>query len=241
MRSVNLENNGKIFTVINSAGKNAPVVVMFHGFTGNHIEAHFIFARLSKALEKNGISSVRFDFRGSGNSSGTFEEMTLSSESSDAYSVINYVKSHFNSRLGVLGLSMGGTVALLTVEKVKPDALCLWAPAAKNREVFSPGIPAIPGDLEFFDVGGIRVSKQFAKEVLSFDAFGNAKKYRGPALIIHGTSDQSVPFPHSQDLVKEFKSGKLIPVEGSDHVFSSFEWSEKAISETVKFFSEKLK
>ncbi len=240
MRTVNLKNKGKVFTIINSTGKNTPVVVMFHGFTGNHIEAHFIFARLSKALEKVGISSVRFDFRGSGNSDWPFEKMTLSSEISDALKVIEYTRRNFDNKLGVLGLSMGGTIALLTANQIDPDALCLWAPASKNKEIFSKGIPSVPKDLRFFDVGGIRVSKEFTKEVLTFDAFGEAKKYKKPTLIIHGTSDQSVPFEHSQDLVKEFKKGTLLPIEGSDHVFSSYDWSELVISETVKFFESNL-
>lgn len=240
MRTVNLKNRGKIFTVINSAGRNTPVVIMFHGFTGNHIESHFIFARLSKALEKVGISSVRFDFRGSGNSDLPFEKMTLSSEVSDALKVTEYTKNNFDNKIGVLGLSMGGTVALLTVNRIDPDALCLWAPAAKNKEVFSNGIPSVPKDLKFFDVGGIRVSKEFTKEILSFDAFGEAKQYKKPALIIHGTSDQSVPFDHSTKLVKEFEHGTLLPIDGSDHVFSSYEWSEKVIAETVKFFENNI-
>ncbi len=240
MRTVNLKNKGRIFTVVNSAGKDTPVVVMFHGFTGNHIEAHFIFARLSKALEKVGISSVRFDFRGSGNSDLPFEKMTLSTEISDALKVAEYTKRNFNNSLGILGLSMGGTIALLTLSQINPDALCLWAPAAKNKEVFSKGIPSLPPDLNLFDVGGIRVSKEFAKEVLSFDAFSEAKKYKKPALIIHGTSDQAVPFEHSKELVKEFRKGNLIEIEGSDHVFSSYEWSERVIEETVKFFEKHL-
>ncbi len=240
MRAFTLKNDGRIFTVVNSTGKNSPVVVMFHGFTGNHIEAHFIFSRLSKVLEKAGISSIRFDFRGSGDSDGTFEEMTLSSEISDAYVVAQYARQNFD-KVGILGFSMGGTIALLTLKKINPDALCLWAPAAKNREIFSVGIPSIPIDLKFFDVGGIRVSKKFSQEVLSFDAFKEAKNYEKPALVVHGTSDQTVPFVHSKALVREFKKGNLIPIDGSDHVFSSFEWSEKAISESVKFFSSNLK
>lgn len=240
MRTVNLKNRGKIFTVVNSMGRNTPVVIMFHGFTGNHIESHFIFARLSKALEKMGISSVRFDFRGSGDSDLPFEKMTISSEISDALKVVEYTKENFDNKIGVLGLSMGGTVALLTAEKINPDALCLWAPASKNKEVFSKGIPSVPKDLKFFDVGGIRVSKEFIKEILNLDAFEEAKKYDKPALIIHGTSDQSVPFEHSRDLVKEFKNGTLFPIEGSDHVFSSYEWSEKAISKTVEFFENNI-
>ena len=242
METIFLENEGQnIFGIVHNVGSNTPVVVMFHGFTGNHIEKSFIFARLSRALEKAGISSIRFDFRGSGDSDGTFEEMTLTSEMSDARAMINYARDKFKGRLGILGLSMGGTVALLTAPTLKPDALCLWAPAAKNKEVFTIG--GMPHQIEKggrLDVGGIEISDVFVKEILTMNAFENAKRYSGPVLIMHGTSDPTVPFKHSQDLVKEFDHGTLVPVKGADHVFTSVQASSSVIEKTVSFFSENL-
>ncbi len=242
MEALTLANeNQRIFAVVHDMGNESPVVVMFHGFTGNHIESHFLFARLSKELEKKGISSVRFDFRGSGDSDGTFEEMTLSSEISDAKTVVEYARKRFGGNLGILGLSMGGTVALMTAPELNPKALCLWAPASKNKEVFSQGGMPKPEGQKLIDVGGLNVSTEFAKEVLTFDAFSNAKNYAGPSVIIHGTADPTVPFEHSKDLVKEFENAKLIPVEGADHVFSAVSWASQAIEESALFFAENLK
>ena len=240
MESVFLKNDGQeIFTVVHDAGKDTPVVVMFHGFTGNHIENRFIFARLSRELEKVGISSIRFDFRGSGNSEGTFEDMTLSSEASDAKIVVEYAKKRFGDNLGVLGLSMGGTIALLTAREIKPNAMCLWAPAAKNAEVFRKGgMP--PHSNEVLDVGGLAISPKFIDEMMKTDAFSQAKFYEGPVLILHGTEDPTVPFEHSKALVEEFKNAKLIPVEGANHTFTSLAWSKLVISKTKEFFLHHL-
>ncbi len=242
METIFLKNEGQeIFGVVHNVGLDTPVVVMFHGFTGNHIESHFIFAKLSRALEKAGISSVRFDFRGSGDSEGTFEEMTLSSEVSDARVMANYARNKFKGNLGILGLSMGGTVALLTAPDLNPDALVLWAPAAKNREVFtSGGMPQQVEKGKYIDVGGIQISGAFVSDILTMNAFESAKHYSGPVLILHGTSDSTVPFKHSQDLVKEFDQATLVPVEGADHVFPSVQWSSFVIEKTVSFFAERL-
>ncbi len=239
MKSFFLENDGqKIFTIVHDVGEASPVVVMFHGFTGNHIENRFIFARMSRALENVGISSIRFDFRGSGDSDGKFEEMTLSTEVSDALVVVDYAKERFSS-LGILGLSMGGTVALLTAPKLNPDALCLWAPAAKNSEVFrSGGMPA--SSAEPLDIGGLAISPRFIEEMIKTNAFEMAKLYDGPTLIIHGTDDPTVPFSHSTELVKEFKNANLLPIKGANHTFTSLPWSEEVISRTRDFFRENL-
>jgi pimeloyl-ACP methyl ester carboxylesterase len=240
MESIFLENEGqKIFAVIHNAGESTPVVVMFHGFTGNHIENRFIFVKMSRELEKAGISSIRFDFRGSGDSEGSFEEMTLSSEVSDAKVVVEYAKKRFSSKIGILGLSMGGTIALLSAAKLQPDALCLWAPAARNAEVFRKnGMPStsnVP-----LDVGGLAISPKFIDEIMQTDAFSQAKHYEKPVLIVHGTEDPTVPFEHSQQLVKEFKNAELVPIEGANHTFTSIPWSDLAVGKTREFFLKNL-
>ncbi len=247
MRGFSLKNGRKnIFTVINKCGKNSPVVIMFHGFTGNHIETHFMFSRLSKVLGHFGISSIRFDFIGSGNSDGVFEDITLSSEISDAYVVANYARKHFTN-IGILGFSMGGLLALLTAKKIKPNAICLWAPntSARNRFTRNDQVASkenFPNDLlrDYIDIGGLRISNNLneEKQKLSLEAFLEAKKYKDPVLIIHGTSDQTIPFIRSEVLVKQFKNGTLIPLKGANHTFDSFNWSEITIIETAKFFYE---
>ena len=37
-----------------------PCVVMFHGFTGNKAEAHFLFTKTARRLAENGIAAFRF-------------------------------------------------------------------------------------------------------------------------------------------------------------------------------------
>ena len=43
-----------------------PSVVMLHGFTGHRMEGHRNFVLLSRLLARQGVASLRFDFRGSG-------------------------------------------------------------------------------------------------------------------------------------------------------------------------------
>jgi len=86
-----------------------PMVAIFHGFTGNKMEPHFIFVKLSRQLEKVGIGSVRFDFYGSGESDGDFSEMTFSGELEDARQIIKFIKNEPMAdveNIGILGLSM---------------------------------------------------------------------------------------------------------------------------------------
>jgi uncharacterized protein len=115
---------------------NAPVpaVLILHGFTGQRMEPHRLFVLFSRLLAEHGIASLRFDFRGSGESEGGFDEMTPSREVEDVIAAYQFLRSRpeiDSAKLGLLGLSMGGMVAALSV--ARPDlefaALSLWAPA----------------------------------------------------------------------------------------------------------------
>ena len=58
----------------------APVVLLLHGFTGQHIEQDRLFVQAARALAAAGFAALRFDFYGSGDSDGDFEEFTVESE-----------------------------------------------------------------------------------------------------------------------------------------------------------------
>src|ERR1700737_4360766 len=56
-----------------SSNEKLPAVILFHGFTGNKLEPHRLFLKISRALEQLGFACFRFDFLGSGESDGNFE------------------------------------------------------------------------------------------------------------------------------------------------------------------------
>ncbi len=120
------ENEGqKLFGMIHMPeGKGPwPGVVFCHGFTGHKIETHCIFVKLAREMCRRGIAVLRFDFRGSGESEGLFEEMTVQGEISDAGKALEFLAGYKGidpSRIGLLGFSLGGLVASIGVGPDKP-------------------------------------------------------------------------------------------------------------------------
>src|SRR2546425_12614526 len=90
-----------------------PAALLLHGFTGTKVEIHRMFVKLSRTLADHGIASLRFDYRGSGDSAGEFEDMTVRSEVADSLEALKFLgrQARINSRrIGVVGLSLGGAV-----------------------------------------------------------------------------------------------------------------------------------
>lgn len=236
-----------------------PVVCMFHGFTGNRIETHFLFARLSRELEKAGIASLRVDMGGSGESDGEFFNMTISKEVEDAKAILGYARSldfADTGRIGLVGLSMGGVIASMTAgdcnEQVR--ALCLWAPAYNMRQIFL-GRDTLNQDFtelseaqkaEMFargwkDFSGLALSVNYLADLESLDLVGRAAAYDKNVLIVHGDGDVVVPIENSDKYLKAYGGkARLHVVSGADHTFSGVEWIEELCGQTVSFLKREL-
>jgi len=64
--------------------------------------------------------------------------------------------------------------------------------------------------------------------------------YRGEALIIHGTEDETVPLEHAYRFKKVLPSSRLRKIEGAGHTYNQVDWEEEVLRETVNFLKEKL-
>lgn len=228
-----------------------PIVCIFHGFTGNKMEPHFIFVKLSRMLEANGIASVRFDFGGSGESDGNFVDMTLSKELEDAKNILDYVKNlDFvdTNKIAVLGLSMGGAVASMLASDQRDDikSLCLWAPAGVMREIITQGRSEeelkIMGEIGYVDLGGLLLGTNFLDDILKLDIYQKSKLYDKNVLLLHGDKDPTVPIIASEKYLEIYGTkGALHVIKGADHTFNNKAWEEEVLDYTIGFLKEELK
>jgi len=230
-----------------------PAVAVLHGFTGTRCEPNFIFVRLSRRLAEEGIASLRFDFRGSGESDGEFEDMTPLEEVSDARAALRQLgamKRVDVRRLGLVGLSMGGLVAALTAAK-EPSvrSVALWSAVARPRRVFEAMTTKRQRSALLktgrLDVGGLCVGRAFLEATRRLDPPSALAKSRASALIIHGTGDETVPYSDSTVFLRSARARDGIrterfAVKGADHVYSSVPWRDAVVEATVGWFKETL-
>ncbi len=242
-----------------------PCVMLLHGFTGHRGESHRIFVMMARLLAAAGIAALRFDFRGSGESEGTFDEMTPSGEIKDTVAAHAFLQQQPEidaSRLGLLGLSMGGMVAALSVAQAPVKALCLWAPAHPKirlwnfgedatpesvRLAFKAGLPGIefPPGTSFdasrgiMDIGGHPVDGIFFEDLARHEPFETVLAHKGPALVVHGDADPVVPHSYGEAYAKVL-TARLHTVAGGLHTFETLPHQDEACNVTKKFFQENL-
>ena len=200
-------------------------------------------------LAQNGIASVKFDFNGHGESEGPFSGMTVPNEIEDAKLVYEYVKSlPFAGDIAMTGHSQGGVVASMTAGDLGFDnvkCVVLLAPAAVLRDDAIRGStmgarynPLDPPELiPLF--GDLKLGGEYIRTAFSLPIYETARKYTGPACIIHGTGDQVVPYTYGERYHEIWPGSELHILHAADHGFSRN--MQEVVELTVNFLIKNLK
>lgn len=229
---------GKLFSIIQKPamkkGEKLPVVIICHGF-GSNCERPLL-KTIAKDVVEQGMIAIRFDFNGCGRSDGEFQDMTVLNEIADLKQVIKWAQEQkFTRDISLVGHSQGGVVVSMTAGELGADIIkceALLAPAAVLRDDAIRGITRgasfdpyhIKGDyVDIPAAGGIpglKLGKAYIETAMRLPIYETAANYTGPALIIHGTHDQIVPYTYSERYHEVIKGSilKLVPEE--NHVFS---------------------
>lgn len=220
-----------------------PLVCFFHGFTGNKMESHYQFVRLSRELEKNNIASLRMDFAHSGESDGSFENMRPSGEIEDAKNILKYalkLDTIDKNRVGLLGFSMGGFIAGIVASEMREyiKTLCLIAPAGNLEDIFST---LFEDSDNIVDVDGLHFSKEAYEDVKSINPYDQAKDFDGNVLIVHGTEDEAVPIEYGRKYTEIYgEKSKFHSILNADHVFAKKEWENELVDTIIEFLKQNL-
>ncbi len=256
--SVVLENHGqKIFGIFHKPAhvSKFPVILICHGLGGHKVGRYRIYVNMAHRLAQMGIGTLRIDFRGSGDSDGDFSEMTLEGEVSDALKALHYLHDYPQvdpARMGVIGRSLGGAVAVLAANKFHPiKSLCLWAPIfngqqwqTKWEQLHSDQLhPKEKEDL--MTVEGQTPGYEFYKQFFSLRMEDHLPAISAkPLFLIHGCKDQTVPIDHTEKYIQARLNAeaetKFIQLPESDHDFSPRHERSLVLDETAAWFKQTL-
>lgn len=230
-----------------------PAILFLHGFTGQKSEAHRLFVKTARALARAGFIALRFDFRGSGDSGGEFEQATVSGWRRDAHMALDFLLHQRDvdmGRIGVIGLSMGGAVAChLAAAEPRVRSLALWSAVANGADVVS--VVGSPDSLEHLakhgwaDRMGNKVSAKFVNEFERMRPAADLKRSRCPVLIAHGTADETVPVAQAElfEVAARAKRGRCVEkliIPFANHTYADLALEARLIKGTVAWFQRTL-
>lgn len=210
-------------------GGQVPAVLMLHGFASQKDEVGDMYKNLAAKLAAQGVASLRIDFQGSGDSKVPFEQMTFTNQVSDAQAAFDYLRGRPEvdaARLGVLGFSMGGGVAIKIAAKAANPvkSLALWsststrslADIAAGSRATAEKEGVVDVDLGFTK---IKLGKAFYSSIQNQDLEGEIGRFSGNTMLVYGTAD---PLSGNAPYFLYNLGGKvrnLVLIDGADHIY----------------------
>jgi uncharacterized protein len=187
--------------------ENPPVVVVLHGFASSKHGSNRCYVTLAEYLAKFGIATIRFDFRGSGDSDGNLSEISLEDLIADATVVLESVEKIEGidaSRIGLFGASLGGAIAVIAAARFqKIKALALWAPVASGELWYHDFLKRHPEHLHtdpfkvLSSYRGVKLNEAFCAEFKQMFAYQMMQKLSDvPLLCMQGEKDETVSILH---------------------------------------------
>lgn len=206
------------------AGDTGVYAVFSHCFTcSKDLKS---IANIDSALAASGITTLRFDYSGIGESEGNFSDTNYSDYLDDLISSAGFLKKNFHAPQLLIGHSLGGCVAIEAVRSIQ-----------SVRAVAVIGTPAEPGYLSnklkktkekadregcaYAEIGGskFKFSKEFFAELEKHRLKPIISNLKKPLLILHSPADTYTPIENAAEIFRAAKHPKsFISFDNIDHL-----------------------
>lgn len=175
------------------------LIVYFHGNAGNIAQR---VPQLQDFAATTGAMVLGLGYRGYGSSTGRPSERGIYR---DGEAALHYVKTELaftDSQIVLCGVSLGSVVAVNTAMDRELAGVILVTPMTSARELARD-----------HDRGSVAWMAGGA-----FDSLSKVLRLRAPALVIHGTLDEVIPYRMGQELFAAIPTPKrFVTIQGARH------------------------
>lgn len=184
---------------------------------------------IDRALSREGIAVLRFDFTGLGESEGDFAETNFKTNVSDLVSAAKFLESEFEAPKLLIGHSLGGAAVLQAASEIPSCAAVATISAPFNlaqvaryldkskEEIDSSGESRIA-------IGGraFRLTKQFLDDLEQTRMEETLRNLNRALLIFHSPVDTIVDIENAARIFKAARHPKsFVSLDRSDHLLSA--------------------
>ena len=191
------------------------LVIMSHGFPGHKAYQDDLYGAVEFLLADRGYHTLRFDYRGCGESDGREENFTIGSACEDFQAVLYWAKSKGYKRFIYLGEGLGATLAIMNMD-LDVRALIMFWPVFDLKSYAGRGLNVKEiSDQEqkqgYVDNNNRRIGLNLINELKKIDIMYALKEVFVPTVIFHGARDALVPISQL-DIGRRYIPAKRIEI-----------------------------
>lgn len=223
---------------------NGHIILICHGLS--HDKQSGI--RFVQYLLREGYTLLSIDFRNHGESQGDYTTYGYH-EKKDLVAAIRYLRQRcgYDARIGVLGASMGASIALqAAAETGEISGLVLDSPFASLKTItyeWADQMTHLPRFLLHvpMNLGFFWYERGTHCRVPEVEPVAKVKNIQCPIFLIHGSDDTKIPAHHSQDIFDRATGDKEIWIaEGVGHLGTYLRYRHEYEDRVLKFFKRTL-
>lgn len=188
---------------------------------------------VSRALARQGIACLRFDFTGLGGSGGDFGAAGFATDMADLVAAAEALRMRFKGPLLLVGHSLGGAAVLAAAALLGEDKVAAIATIGAPSDV-PHVLHVIEGDHDAIrrdGTGTVRIggqsftlSRSFLDAAAEVDLLAVVRKLRLPYLCLHSPTDSIVGIEHAAALFEAaYHPKSFVSLAGADHLLTGAE------------------
>lgn len=185
---------------------------------------------VTRALAREGIATLRFDFTGLGASEGEFGRAGFGSDVDDLIASAAALCARFGDGLLLVGHSLGGAAVLAAAHRMEKGKVAAVATIGAPSDV-PHVLHNVKGDLAAIErdgqgevtIGGrsFTLSRDFIDKTREVDLLDQVEALRIPLMVCHSPTDQIVGIEHAGSIFAAAKHPKsFVSLAGADHLLT---------------------
>lgn len=247
------ENEGeKLFGVVHHPLQSRPpIVICMHGFASHKVGTNRSYVSLAEKLCEAGIATLRFDFRGCGDSEGHLASMTLDNFVSDAVAAYEYIRGLGYHKIGFFGSSFGGAISVMAANRLQTiQSLALWAPVASGELWFNDFMSKHPNmeknalNHALKTYRGVPLHPLFKEQFGQMNAAKELQSLTLPVIHFQGEKDEVISISHQRAFQKARAQtqtlSRFITYPETDHWLGYATVLPQILNEITQWFKETL-
>lgn len=183
---------------------------------------------VARALAKNGIVTLRFDFTGLGGSEGEFGRAGFATDVGDLVAAAESLIARFGGKILLVGHSLGGAAVLAAADDLGYDQIAAIATIGAPSDV-PHVLERIEGDLDAIKrdgqgkvtIGGrpFALSRDFIDRTVQTNLLEEVRRIRVPLMVLHSPTDDYVSIDHASKLFVAAKHPKsFVSMDNAHHL-----------------------
>jgi uncharacterized OsmC-like protein/alpha/beta superfamily hydrolase len=215
-------------------GKPLAYALFAHCFTcSKNIKA---VAHISRALTREGLAVLRFDFTGLGESEGNFADTNFSSNVDDLIVAADFLQSNYQAPEILIGHSFGGAAVLQAAGRIPSSTAVVTIGAPSDPQHVTRALGSATANIQNRGQADVTLAgrtftlkKQFLDDLDFVNMAETLKNLNRALLVLHSPIDETVGIENAAQIFQAARHPKsFISLDKADHLLTNSEDSRYA-------------